>query len=776
MAAKHLIALGVLGGGLLVLAGCGEPDDGSADNDAAQDSSPYAVVEQVRNDDPWVGGGVVYDESQRPIPVTGGPAAGFVPDSECAVCHQRIAADFGRKGMGMSAYPPTLDNLIEDFENNHFYHAPSDRHYQMTIRDGEIFQRRYQVDYDGLEYNVVERKVDFIVGSGTNSRSYLYRTATGEMFQLPLVWYTQTQSWGMAPGYDRPLHWGFTRPITRECMFCHNGYPDVPLGSDRATLEQVFPEALPHGIGCQRCHGPGADHVRLAYLLDSTLPEVREAIINPASLEPSLRDDVCLQCHLQPSSEVATRVRVPGRTAYSFRPGQALEEFLVILDFQRVIDGEDRYDINHHPFRLHQSRCFIESDGALSCLTCHDPHRKVPVVQRASYYRDKCLTCHQLEQCDIAAMQLATARDAGHPDSIDCISCHMPRRRTQDVVQIVMTDHLIAKDITPEDERLRPLEERSRSDHIELRAFFGDRDPQGDALAAYIGMSLAKDGQKKSTQVFDAWEAASDQQSEETLYYRALAYALDERAEDAHLVLTELLQRSPNLAAAHRLMAQVQRGLGDLPGSLDEMETAVRLESNSSRAHFGLGLVRFWGGDIPGAIDSLERAAELNPNHSAALSILGRVLTRAGRPDEAVLRYQQAVVVDPGRVDAVLDLALILADLGRLNESAQTLRRALRGKGDDPVLLEGYGAVLAVRGAAAEALEVVERARAQGADTVNCLLTEAIALARLNRSGEARRTYDRSRVLGSTPSSDSSRMIRALLEKTASGTPGLESQ
>ena len=36
--------------------------------------------------------------------------------------------------------------------------------------------------------------------------------------------------WAMNPGYDRPDHEGFRRPISYDCMFCHNAYPKIPAG------------------------------------------------------------------------------------------------------------------------------------------------------------------------------------------------------------------------------------------------------------------------------------------------------------------------------------------------------------------------------------------------------------------------------------------------------------------------------------------------------------------------------------------------------------------
>src|SRR5256885_5435114 len=48
----------------------------------------------------------------------------------------------------------------------------------------------------------LEEPVDWILGSGHHARTYIYRQPDGELYQLPLAWYAQTKSWGMAPGYE----------------------------------------------------------------------------------------------------------------------------------------------------------------------------------------------------------------------------------------------------------------------------------------------------------------------------------------------------------------------------------------------------------------------------------------------------------------------------------------------------------------------------------------------------------------------------------------------
>jgi hypothetical protein len=46
-------------------------------------------------------------------------------------------------------------------------------------------------------------------------------------------------------------------------------------------------------------------------------------------------------------------------------------------------------------------------------------------------YRAQCRRCHEQAH-------------AGKPDS-DCVACHMPKRRAQDAVHVVMTDHRIQR-------------------------------------------------------------------------------------------------------------------------------------------------------------------------------------------------------------------------------------------------------------------------------------------------------------------------------------------
>ncbi len=69
-----------------------------------------------------------------------------------------------------------------------------------------------------------------------------------------------------------------------------------------------------------------------------------------------------------------------------------------------------------------------------ACLTCHDPH-DIPRGQEAvAHYTEVCQSCHK----DVA-------HKVALPKTSTCLTCHMPKRRTDDVVHVVMTDHFIRR-------------------------------------------------------------------------------------------------------------------------------------------------------------------------------------------------------------------------------------------------------------------------------------------------------------------------------------------
>src|SRR5262249_7085792 len=163
-------------------------------------------------------------------------------------------------------------------------------------RDGKYYQKRWQTGFDGKETNVDEKQVDFVVGSGNHSQTYLHLTKQNTLQVLALSWYAEKGGyWDMSPGYDHPDYPGSIRPVHYECMFCHNAYPKIPQSMQHAaSAEMTFLDPIPQGIDCQRCHGPGQRHVDLASA-SAAREQVRSAIVNPGRLTPEREMEVCMQ-------------------------------------------------------------------------------------------------------------------------------------------------------------------------------------------------------------------------------------------------------------------------------------------------------------------------------------------------------------------------------------------------------------------------------------------------------------------------------------------------
>src|ERR1700722_5702981 len=150
--------------------------------------------------------------------------------SLCAGCHPKVWQTYRRTGMARSLYRPRPENTIVDYTGkNTYYHPASDMSFAMVQRAGRYFQSQYQTGADGRQINLSEKEIDYVLGSGNHARTYLHRAAGNTLVQLPLAWYAEQGGyWAMSPGYDRPDHQGSRRAVTYDCMFCHNGYPEIP--------------------------------------------------------------------------------------------------------------------------------------------------------------------------------------------------------------------------------------------------------------------------------------------------------------------------------------------------------------------------------------------------------------------------------------------------------------------------------------------------------------------------------------------------------------------
>ncbi len=610
----------------------------------------------------------------------------FVDDALCADCHQEIYQSFQHVAMAKSFYNFDPDTAVESFDNNHFYHPPSNNHYRMDLTDGKMVMTRWRVREDGTRINQFSRTVEYVVGSGNHVRTYLYRNESGELRQLPVVWYSQESKWGMAPGYDRPDHQDFDRPITRQCMFCHNAYPELDDGADRFGMPHVFPKQMPQGIGCQRCHGPGSEHVRISSELDSdsaeNLEQVRQSIVNSARLSPQRQDDVCNQCHFQPMSQRTSFVRRFGEGDFEYRPGQSLSDHMVYFEPDRNNDLADHFEINHHAYRLYQSRCFTETDGGFRCTLCHDPHAKIPEAARVQHYRSKCLSCHAPDDC--------LDFEHGRQPDAHCVSCHMPERRTTDVVEVTMTDHRIAR----RSRLAHPTASLKEIDvpiDMPIRQYrFGSQNLPDDKAEAYQLFARALDDDRSAEVPLGNLVQSSANVPEELAMQLAQLQLENRQYKLAQqsLAAVDSGDRQLPLIQTNRGVALI--GTKEIEAAIDQLVSASSMHPQYAPAWYNLGVAQHRGGLDQEAIKSFETAIRLRPGYAKALNKLGSILATNDQLSAARIHFEQAIQANANDLDSLRKLSAVLRRQQLLPEAIKRIEDGLRVSRDDIRLLKEY--------------------------------------------------------------------------------------
>ena len=707
----------------------------------------------------------------------GGADAGYVDPSACAACHKEIYDSYQRSGMGRSFYSARPELIAADIKNqSSYYHKPSDRYYTILEKNGSYFQRRHQLDTEGNQTNVFEKEIHYVMGSGNHARTYLHREADGKLVQLPLGWYAANGGFlAMNPGYDQPKHRGFRREITFDCMFCHNGYPSMAPGEDGDGREARFRGAIPEGIDCQRCHGPGQAHIK-AVAEAASVETIHSTIVNPSRLSTERQLELCMQCHLETTSNrLPHALRRFGRGAFSYRPGEALADYMLHFDHPAGAGYDDKFEIAHAAYRLRKSACFqqtaaLPAGQAMTCTTCHDPH-DIPRGEAATqHYIGVCRNCHGAD----LDRQVAAGRHAAEKD---CLACHMPKRRTDDVVHVVMTDHYIQRH-QPARDLLAPLQEIHTTSETEYRGevdlYYPSVLPDERDRDLYLALAQVADESNLDHGTKRLAAAIEKHRPAEASYYFQLAEAYSKKGErtEASRFYEAALERQPGHAQARinfstalsqsgqldRAAQVLQEGLrlepgnaamlsnlgdiynqgGDFAKAAEALTEAIRLDPDLPDAFHNMANARAGLDDPRGAEEALRNAIRIQPDFELALNNLANFLAEKGQSAEAETYYQKAVEISPAYAEARYNYATFLAGQQRMKEAEALLRQALR---IDPRMANAHnnlGNLLASQGRTQEAISHFRSAVESDPKSSDARLNLGVALLTEQKRSEAK--------------------------------------
>ncbi len=622
--------------------------------------------------------------SARPPSLARVPA-GYVEDAACARCHAGIAADFAATGMGQAWRRWRDAARIERLECAPRPGGPFV--YQAVFPQGKHLQREYRAGADGEEHAVNVREAAYTLGSGLEGRSYV-RSENGYLTVLPLGWYSGRATWDLNPGYEL-ANGRFARPVTPPCMSCHTAMVAYRSGSGYA-----YEEPVPDGIGCQRCHGPGADHVASHTARHGDRPTV--AMVNPATLPDDLEQDVCMQCHLLGSVALPQ----PGCDAWSFRPGRRLRD--VRSDFFTASEAQSFRAVGHAP-RSMASACYRASGGRMTCVFCHDPHKPASDFP-PTYYNGRCLECHDVRGCVRPLTAGEAARDG------DCVACHMPKHSVADIPHAVATEHWIRRP------GAAPAAAADPTEPFALTPFWEDTSP-GQLGSAYIEhfRSAMHDPRQaeRGVALLEGVRSAGARAAEWDTYL-GLGYFLMGQPERALVELQAALAKDPaGVDARHALGATLLR-LGRKAEATEWFEETLARRPWYADADLTLAQLYMAAQRPEKLIDMEDRYFKQHPAQSERLVLVARALDRLKKPAARVNEaLERAIAADGSLAAPHLVLAELAVHRGDTAGIETSLRGALRAEPDSSAARIAWAGYLASQQRRSQAVEELRRVLVQ---------------------------------------------------------------
>ena len=246
------------------------------------------------------------------------------------------------------------------------------------------------------------RKLEYSFGSGKHGITFVSLGKDEKLFEMRSSYFPHEKRWGATPGLETmpPANSGltFSEKASRACFSCHTN--TLPASTSR-------PEASALGVGCESCHGGGAEHIKL---MEASKDKVADIKIPRLKTVTALEvDALCIRCHQ------TTPVSNP---------------------FDSTLTMTARFA----PGDIEKSACFKANSSYLSCAKCHDPHANASAEKKA--YEKVCLSCHSP-----SAVVTGYTRGKACPVNAasGCIPCHMKSTRVLPGTTAMSTvpDHFI---------------------------------------------------------------------------------------------------------------------------------------------------------------------------------------------------------------------------------------------------------------------------------------------------------------------------------------------
>jgi predicted CXXCH cytochrome family protein len=662
-------------------------------------------------------------------------APGYVGTAACANCHPDEAKRWRGSHHDLAMQLPTAQTVLGNFNGATF--TKDGVTSTFFRRDGQYF-----VHTDGPDGALHDYRVAYTFGVDP-LQQYLLELPNGRLQAFGIAWDSRPRAAGGQRWFDLypkehidshdVLHW--TGPMQNWNFMCAECHSTALRKNYRANGDRFETAWSDLNVGCEACHGPGAQH--LAWVADSkagrAVADPRRgfavALDDTGAWELAAGASIAHRSGPPPSrSEIMACARCHSRHAQiaddDGPTGLDQTRRVALLDqglYQA--DGQNLDEVYEYGSFL-QSRMFA---AGVTCSNCHDPHS----LRLRAAGNALCAQCHVPAVFDTPQHHRHSPGSAG----AQCVSCHMAER-TYMVVD-GRRDHSFRV----------PRPDLS----VALGTSNACTDCHADKSASWAVDAVTKWYGPQRRQGWHYGDALAAGRAEQPDAERQLLRAIGDpavpaiaRATAVTLLAPLLSPRSlPALQAAARdpdpLVRRAAAESGDaldpetrialLVPLLDDPVRTVRLAAFSPLLE--LPADRF-DATQRAALDRVRaeyRAAQLfNADRAEGQTNLGSMEARSDNPDAARAAFETAIRLQPSFVAAYVNLADVQRRQGQEAAAEATLRRALAIDPSSAVVYHALGLSLVRQQRMADAIAAFRRAVELAPDDPDHAYVLAVAL------------------------------------------------
>jgi tetratricopeptide (TPR) repeat protein len=691
-------------------------------------------------------------------------AKGYAGSVSCRECHERFhqLRSTSFHGLAMQPYSDALakakltpqkeDVVIGSFR------------YRAEIGEGQGW-----VLEKGPE-GVKKYRMDHALG-GKNVFYFLTSLEKGKLQTLPVAYDVTRKEWidmsasGVRhfSGDQRPeepfnwKEWPYT--LNTACYSCHVSQLSTNYDLKTDTYHTVWGEP---GINCETCHGPSAEHNKIARETPKGQPLSDLKIISAKTMTTEQRNHLCVSCHAKTTAPLTP----------SYPPGGRFFDHLDLVTLENPDYYPDGRDLGENYTYTSWLMSPCVKSGKLDCMHCHTSSGRYRFKEPEDANK-ACLPCHE-ERVNGA---LAHTRHKEGTTGSQCISCHMPMTS---FARMNRSDHSMLppvpaattacqspnacnichadKDAAWADRQVREWRPRDYQAPLLYRASLIDaarkrdwsrRDEmlqyitspdRNEVFAASLIRLIPPTSDLKIAQTL--LEAAGDPSPlVRAAAMESLAMIPSQKSLQAIIGATSDDFRLVRIRAASALSAypdlKVDEEYAERIRKADAEHLASLLaRSDQWSSHYNLGNYYLNRGEIKEAISSYNRALEIEPravmvmvNTSIAYSLMGEL-------DKGEESLQKALSISPDNAAALFNMGLLKAELNDPRQAESYLKSAL--KHDPQMAQAAYNlCLLLVRDLPEEAVGFCRQAAGLRPDDPKYAYALAFALQQTGETAEA---------------------------------------